>query len=255
MPKRVDTRNDDPRMGSVDPALHPPMAFAEEEWAWFSERCAALGVEDVQPKRPALEALYGHLVGVTVWLNLTKLTSQREFLKLHVLDSLSLIGDPRLKHLAEGQPCADLGSGGGYPGLPLALWFPKAPWVLIDARLKKADFLAAAGTIAMKFGCKRVTAAHLRGEDAVQSPHLRRQCQLVVCRAMGQAADVLRAAEPLLHRHGHCIIYKGPAFPGDEEKAAADVAKTLGYRFIAQRTVRLEDSDPERIQVVYERVG
>ncbi len=255
MPKRADAATDDPRLGSVDPALHPPIAFPEADWTWLRERCDVLGVPEVDAKRVALEALYGHLVGVNTWLNLTKLTTPREFLKQHVLDSLSLIGDPRLRHLASGHPCADLGSGGGYPGLPLALWFPAFPWCLIDARRKKADFLTAAGSIAMRFGATRVTGHHLRGEEAAQitSP-LRRQCQLVVSRAMGQAADVLRSAEPLLRVHGHCIIYKGPAFAGDEEQAALTTAKHLGFRFVSCRWVRLEDGDPERVQVVFERI-
>ena len=254
MPKRADADPADLSLGSVDPAQHPPIALPNEDWAWFTARCAALEIPDPEARRTALEALYGHLLGVNRWLNLTKLTSPREYLKLHVLDSLSLIGDPRLKHLSEGAPCADLGSGGGYPGLPLALWYPTVPWCLVDARQKKVQFLSAAGALAQTFGPRSITGHHLRGSEALRDPVLKRNCQLVVCRAMGQAAEVLAEAGPLLQKSGHLVIYKGPAYSGDEEHTAVDACRHLGFRAISQRWVALDEGDPERVQVIFEKI-
>jgi 16S rRNA (guanine527-N7)-methyltransferase len=230
------------------------LALPDEDWAWFAERCTALGIPDPGARRTALEALYGHLVGVNRWLNLTKLTTPREYLKQHVLDSLSLIGDPRLKHLSQGAPCADLGSGGGYPGLPLALWYPTITWCLIDARKKKVEFLAAAGALAERHGARRVTAHHLRGAEAVRDTALRRACQLVVSRAMAAAAEVLAEAAPLLQKSGHLVIYKGPSYPGDEEQQAIAACKAHGFRPISQRWVQLDAADPERVQVIFQRI-
>ncbi len=243
-----------PGAGSFAPADHPPVAFPDADWAWFSTRCTALGIAGADAKRPALEALYGHLLGVNAWLNLTRITTPREYLKLHVLDSLSVLGDARLKHLSQGSPCIDLGSGGGYPGLPLALWFPEVPWVLIDARRKKADFLAAACPLT---GNPRATALHLRGGETTAvaaGRDLYRHAQLVLCRAMGQAAEVLAESVDLLHRSGHVIIYKGPAFAGEEKAAALAAADRLGFRFVSERRVVLEDGDPERVMVVFQRI-
>lgn len=255
MPKRADADPDDASLGSVDPAQHPPIALPDEDWAWFLGRCEALAIPGAAAKRTALEALYGHLVGVNRWLNLTKLTTPREYLKQHVLDSLTLIGDARLKHLSEGAPCADLGSGGGYPGLPLALWYPTIAWCLIDARKKKVDFLAAAGQLAQRHGARKVTGHHLRGAEAVRDPVLKRTCQLVVSRAMGQAADVLAEASPLLQKSGHLVIYKGPAYPGEEEQAALAACRHHGFRAVSQRWVQLEAGDPERVQVIFQRIA
>jgi 16S rRNA (guanine527-N7)-methyltransferase len=256
MSKRSDQPVDDPAMGSVDPALHPPRAFPDADWSWFTARCAALGIDGAEGRCAVLEALYGHLVGVNRWLNLTRLTAPRDYLKLHVLDSLVACGDTRLRHLAEGAPCVDLGSGGGYPGLPLALWHPAIPWVLVDSRKKKADFLGAACRLAQeRGGVRRLEARHLRGAEAARAASgLRRTCQLVVCRAMGQAAEILAEAAPLLRQAGHLLIYKGPAFAGEEKGAALAVCAALGYRFIGERRVALEDGDPERVIVVFERL-
>jgi len=243
--------SEDPAMGSVDPLLHPRIAFPDADWTWFLGRCLALGIDGAAERRATLEALYGHLVGVNRWLNLTRLTGPRDYLKLHVLDSLSAEGDPRLRHLAEGAPCVDLGSGGGYPGLPLALWHPRIPWVLIDARRKKADFLAAACALT---GNPLASARHLRGgETAVLAEDLRRRCQLVTCRAMGQAEAVLVESADLLRKSGHCLIWKGPGFAGDERSVVLAAAGRLGYRFVAERRSVLDDGDPERVLVVFQR--
>ena len=81
--------SDDPRAGSVDPKLYPASPFPAADWSWFLDRCQALGIEDPAPFRPAIEALYAHLVGVNAWLNLTRIAGVRDYLKWHVLDSLT----------------------------------------------------------------------------------------------------------------------------------------------------------------------
>ena len=250
MSKR-DITDESPGAGSVDPKLHPPIAFGEEDWAWFVERCAALQIPDPAPQRARCEALYGHLVGVNRWLNLTTVTDPRGWLKVHLLDSLSLIGDPRLDHLADGAPCVDLGSGGGYPGLPLATWFPRVPWILVDARRKKAEFLAAACALTgnPKAGARHARGALIRGKET----DLWRRCQLVTCRAMGQGDVVLREAADLVRPHGFVALYKGPGYVGEESDRTLVVAEELGYRRITERKVVLEENDPVRTIIIFNR--
>lgn len=245
---------DVPGAGSVEPADHPPLPFPEESWAWFVEACSRLGIPDPAPHRGVLEALHGHLIGVNRWLNLTRIADPRGYLKQHVLDSLAACVDSRLRHLPDGARCADLGSGGGYPGLPLALWHPRCIWALIDARRRKAEFLAAAARLS---GVPQAVALHLRGGEAGRqalAAAWRRRCRLVVSRAMGAGEEVLVEAAQLLAPHGHLILYKGPAFAGEERERTLSACPALGYRFIAERTVVLEAGDPERILVVFERL-
>lgn len=242
-----------PGAGSVNPADHPPLPIPDEDWAWFTARCTALALPDPTAWRDKLGALLGHLTGVNRWLNLTTVTSSREWLKQHVLDSLTGLGDPRLQHLADGAPVLDLGSGGGYPGLPLALATgARVPWILADARRKKAEFLSAAGGLVGP----QVSGRHLRGgETARAAPDLHRRCQLVVSRAMGPAVGVLAEAAPLLRPHGHLLLWKGPMFEGQERDEAAAKAPRLGFRVLGIRRLRLEDADPERLLVTYERLA
>jgi 16S rRNA (guanine527-N7)-methyltransferase len=252
MTKRSEQPSDDPAMGSVDPALHPPRAFPDGDWRWFTTRCSELGIDGADGRRGVLEALYGHLVGVNRWLNLTTIVAPRDYLKLHVLDSLALEGDARLRHLSEGSPCVDLGSGGGYPGLPLAAWHGSVPWIMVDARQKKVEFLSAACALT---GNARARALHLRGNEAQsKAVELRRSCQLVTCRAMGRAALVLAEAADLLHKSGHLALYKGPAFAGEELDEALRACDRLGYRLVNQRQVVLEEGDPGRVMAIFQRL-
>jgi len=249
--RRSEQPDNDPALGSFDPLHHPPKSFPAEEWSWFSARCAALGIPDPEARRATLEALYGHLVGVNRWLNLTTLTSPREYLKSHVLDSLTIESDNRMKHLSEGAACVDLGSGGGYPGLPLSLWHPTVPWVLCDARRKKAEFLASAAQLAGT----RVSARHVNGAKCQhEAPELYLSCQLVVSRAMGSMDTVLSESVPFLQKTGHVVLYVGPTVTAESRAGANKTAGHLGLRLVNARSVRLEDSDPERHLVIYQRV-
>ena len=240
-----------PNAGELDPAVYPPIAFSADDWAWFCGLAEPFGIPDLDAHRETIERLYGHLVGVNAWLNLTRITDPRGYLKLHLLDSLSLWPDRRRKHLSEGAPCVDLGAGGGYPGLPLSLWQPQVPWVLVDSRKRKVDFLnAAAGIVGT-----RVEARHFRGREVARAaPDLRRRCQLVVSRAAGAVDKLLPEITDMLANKGSIVIYKGPNYSQEEHEAALAVTKKCRLRFVTVNAVQLEPQDPERLFVVFERV-
>lgn len=245
MPKR-----DVPGAGSVDPADHPPRALPDADWAYFLERGEALGLGLDDDLRAPMEALYGHLVGVNAWLNLTRIDSPRTWLVRHLLDSLIGLHDRRLQHLGDGAICLDLGSGGGYPGLPLALCLPHTKWVLVDSRQRKVSFLAAAATLVGE----HVEARCFRGREvAAQAPDLHRACRLVVSRATGRAAALLEETKAMLMPHGHLVLYKGPAYATDEADEALAAAERHGFRHVTTHSVTLEPDDPERVLVVFER--
>lgn len=236
--------------GSLSPADHPPIAFADELWATTVTQASTFGVE-LAPHRGTVEAIYGHLVGVNAWFNLTRITGPEEYLKLHLLDSLSLMLDKRLRHLRDGSPIVDLGSGGGYPGLPLALLQPGKKWMLVDSRQRKVAFLQAALTLIP--GC-RGEARAFRGRETISAaPDLRRKCQVVLSRAVGRAALLLDEAKDLVMPHGHVLLAKGPTYADDEHAEALEAARPLGYRFVHRHSVTLAPGDPERCIVVWER--
>ncbi len=220
------------KTGSVAAADHPPRRFPDTDWDWFCAQCAAAGIAAGAEVRPRLEALYGHLAGVNAWLNLTRLSDPRDYLERHVLDALAPLGAEPVFRPGGGERCVDLGSGGGYPGLILALWMPDTSWTLIDSRGRKVAFLAEAARLVDP---QRVTARQLRGREvASAAPELVRGCQLVTARAVAPAATLLAEARELLARGGRLVAWKGPSYHGEEARRAAGSARKLGYAEVQQ---------------------
>jgi 16S rRNA G527 N7-methylase RsmG len=85
------------------------------------------------------------------------------------------------------------------------------------------------------------------------APDLYRSCQLVVSRAAGPVDRMLPEIEPMLAAHGSFIIYKGPNYSEEEHEAALAVAEQLRLRFVAVNAIQLEDDDPERLFVIFDR--
>ena len=71
---------------------------------------------------------------------------------------------------------------------------------------------------------------------------------------MGQAIEVLHESVHLLHKGGHLVIWKGPAFAGDEKAMALSACNQLGFTHVGERSVVLEEGDPERVMVIFQRI-
>lgn len=111
----------------------------------------------------------------------------------------------------------DLGSGGGYPGLPLAVALPAARTLLVDSVGKKAAFLE---TVVDATGlAPRVRVAAERGEALAADPRHRERWQAVTIRAVGSVANAVELGFPLLRPGGCVVAWK--RLPIDEELAAA----------------------------------
>lgn len=235
----------------LKPEAYPRLALDGEAWQWFLAACADLEITVDEAQHRVLEALYSHLIGVNAWLNLTRLTTPAEYLKFHVFDALTALA-PVAELTAPGDLCLDLGSGGGYPGLPLMTWLPERHWVLLDSRGKKAAFLAEAIRLTP---CHSAEAAAFRGREAGHArPDLARRCALVTARAVGPAADVLAEAEALVRADGFLLLLKGPAFVESERQAALVSAAHFGFELVQEMRIALDDTDPDRILVLFERV-
>jgi 16S rRNA (guanine527-N7)-methyltransferase len=118
----------------------------------------------------------------------------------------------------------DLGSGGGVPGLALALWWPASRWVLIDAGERRAVFLAdAVETLDL---ADRITVVHRPAESAGRDPALRGAADLVVARSFGPPAVVAECAAPLLRVCGRLVVSEPPDL--DPARWPAEELEKLG---------------------------
>ena len=234
----------------LKPSSHPRCRFDDDAWHWFLNAAAELEIPAGDEQREALENLYSHLVGVNTKLNLTRLTSPFDYLKFHVLDSLTVLCD--IEDVSErGDVCADLGSGGGYPGLPLMLWVPERRWCPVDSKTNNLLFLNQAFPLT---SCVHDEAVRCRGRE-VRSvrPDLAGTCQVVVARAVGRGDKVLTDAAPLLRANGFLILMKGPSYKDDERRAVERACEDLRCTPLLERVVTLEDGDPERTVLLVQK--
>ena len=159
--------------------------------------------------------------------NLTAIRDRPGMLRKHVLDSLSL--QPHLR----GLRLADVGTGAGFPGLPLALVNPDRHFVLIEATGKKARFVA---QMAERIGCANVEVIHVRAEA-------HRPCELfdtVMARALSSLADFVAYAGHLCAPEGRLLAMKGKR--PDEELAAIPNS----FRVLAVHRLQLPGLDDQR---------
>jgi len=150
-------------------------------------------------------------------INLTSVRDPAQVAVRHVADSLTALGTLEEAGI---EAFLDLGSGGGFPGLPLAAAMPAAEALLVDSVAKKARFLGVA--IEAVGLADRVRVGSVRAEALAADSRHRERWPAVTARAVGSLADLVELAFPLLLRGGLLIAWKR----GDikAERAAADRA-------------------------------
>jgi len=175
----------------------------------------------------ALLRLVDELEIANAQFNLTAIRDRPGMLRKHLLDSLSL--QPYLR----GRRIADVGTGAGFPGLPLALVNPQRRFSLIEATGKKARFVA---QTAQRLGCANVEVVHARAENYRPAARF----DTVVARALSSLSDFVAHAGHLCATDGRVLAMKGrrPV----EELAALP----RGFRVSAVHRVALPGLDDER---------
>ncbi|MBU0677317.1 MAG: 16S rRNA (guanine(527)-N(7))-methyltransferase RsmG [Verrucomicrobia bacterium] len=129
----------------------------------------------------------------------------------HIFDSLTL--EPFLRHHAS---FIDIGSGGGFPGIPLAILLPETSITLLEATGKKADFLSAT---ADRLELRNVTVLKRRAEEAGRDPLHRGKYPCAVARAVAPLRILVELALPLLETGGVLLAQKGRAAQQEIEEA------------------------------------
>lgn len=185
---------------------------------------AAMGVELDPGDAGRLRAYLEALREANARFNLTAITDPALMWERHVQDSLTLV--PFLAS-AEAREVIDVGSGGGLPGIPLAIAMPSVRMTLLEATGKKAAFL---GEAAASLGLANVRVLNARAESAGQDHHLHRgRYDAVVARAVARLATLAELTVPFAREGGAVLLVKGA-------QAADEVAeaKQALYRLHAQ---------------------
>jgi len=172
-------------------------------------------------------------------MNLTAITEPKDVAVKHMIDSLTAYD----KALFSGAPTViDVGTGAGFPGIPLKIFDPSIRLTLMDSLAKRLTFLEA---VVEDLGLTGVTCVHARAEDAAHEPHRRERYDIAVSRAVARLPVLLEYTLPFVKKGGHLIALKGRAYQ-EEADAAKHALKVLGGRIESIRPVTLPGLDDKR---------
>jgi 16S rRNA (guanine527-N7)-methyltransferase len=157
------------------------------------------------------EAYAALLLRANQKMNLTRITEPHDFARLHLLDAVDPV---TLLDTSGAQSAVDLGSGGGIPGIPLAISRPDVRWLLVDSVGKKAAVLQ---EFVEALRLANVTVIAERAETLGRSPQHRERYDVVTARACAPLPVLAELAMPLLAIEGMLLAWKGPLTEADEE--------------------------------------
>ena len=166
-----------------------------------------------------LAALRQHALLLLKWnekFNLTTITAPEAMALKHYVDSLAI-----LKWLPQTGTVLDMGTGGGFPGIPVKIVRPSLSMILIDSSLKKVNYLT---NVIRTMGLVDIDAYHVRAQDVNRASFFKAPVDVAVSRAFTNLPDIIRLSFPLVKPGGMVIAMKGPAV---SEELARVEGKTI----------------------------
>lgn len=185
------------------------------------------GLEDLQialstQQHRQFSDFYKILIEKNKAMNLTAITEYEEVVRKHFLDSLSLVHVCDLKEERAGERrITDLGTGAGFPGIPLKIAFPHLEIVLADSLKKRVLFL---DEVIETLGLKGIRTVHARAEELGRDAAYREQSDLCVSRAVANLSSLSEYCLPLVRVGGRFISYKSGGIEEEAGKAAKAVS-------------------------------
>lgn len=180
-------------------------------------------------------------------INLTTIIEDEEFIKKHFIDSIKAFKSNELK---EAKTLIDVGTGAGFPGLPIAIMNENIQVTLLDSLNKKINFL---NLVVNELGLKNVKTIHSRAEDGANDKNLREKFDIAVSRAVANMAVLSEFCLPYVKVQGCFIALKGPAVE-DELKDCRNALGVLGGKLKEVIKIDIEDTDLKHNIVVVNKI-
>lgn len=158
--------------------------------------------------------LYKYMLLMLEWnenVNLTAITEEKEIIYKHFIDSLSVN-----KYLTNKEKIMDIGTGAGFPGIPLKIFNEDLNFILVDSLNKRINFLE---EVKNELNLNKLELVHARAEELAKNKNYREKMDIVVSRAVARLRILAEYMLPFVKKNGICICMKGPNIEEEIEES------------------------------------
>lgn len=180
-------------------------------------------------------------------INLTAILEDEEIIKKHFIDSIKAF---KIDEFKQNVSVIDVGTGAGFPGIPIAIMNPKINVTLLDSLNKRIKFL---NIVIDQLGLKNIKTIHSRAEDGARNKKLREKFDIATSRAVANMSVLSEYCLPYVKIGGKFIALKGPTIE-EEIKESKTAIKTLGGELEQICEVKIEETDLKHNLVIIKKI-
>lgn len=178
-------------------------------------------------------------------INLTAITDLDDIILKHYVDSLTIN-----KYIINNNRIIDIGTGAGFPGIPLKLLNKEKEFILVDSLNKRVKFLE---EVVNQLNINNIEVIHARVEDLAKNNKYRENIDIATSRAVANLSTLLEYMLPFVKINGVCICMKGPKI-SEEINGAKNAIEILGGKIEKIENINLPDTDIERNIVIVKKI-
>ena len=214
---------------------------------FLKKSASALSIELTDEMLEKFQIYFDFLLETNKSLNLTAITEMKDVVLKHFVDSISIVSYFDLKD----KKVIDVGTGAGFPGIPLAILNPDTEFVLADSLKKRLHFI---DQVTEKCDLKNVTTVHGRAEDLGQDTMYRERFDYCVSRAVASLPVLLELCIPFVKQNGYFISYKSETLQ-QELGQAKHAMQELNCSLYQEYSYTLSETDYYRVLAAFSKNG
>ena len=201
----------------------------------FIKEVESLGLNVTEEKLEQLDIIYNTLVETNKTMNLTRITEKEDVYLKHFYDSLTLA---KVYDLTKANTLCDIGTGAGFPGLVLKIFYPNLEITLVDSLLKRVKYL---NNLIDRLNLQGIKAYHNRAEDIIKDG---KKFDIVTARAVSALPKLLLWTMPLVNKNGSFLAMKGNV--EEELELSKDIMKKHNWYVNKKETFTLPTKEDVR---------